>query len=153
MTDEMPTEAEDSVSQESSDGFRSNIRNLEARAKAGDEAVAKLAELQRELSFRDAGVDPQSKQGQYFMRGYDGEMTVDAIRAEATELGLAGDSNPPAAQAPPVDYGAEQRIAMAADDAGPVSPPEWSSLVAQTNNAEELAALIEAHGGTINAAV
>jgi hypothetical protein len=150
MTDEMPTEAEDSVSQESKPNWR---RDLENRAKAGDEAVAELAQLRREVSFRNAGVDPQSKQGQYFMRGYEGEMTVDAIRAEATELGLAGDSNPPAAQAPPVDYGAEQRIAMAADDAGPVSPPEWSSLVSQTNNAEELAALIEAHGGTINAAV
>lgn len=150
MAEETPPEAEDSVSQESKPNWR---RNLEDRAKAGDEAVAELAQLRRELSFRDAGVDPASKQGQYFMRGYDGEMTVDAIRAEAAELGLAGDSNPPASQAPPVDYGAEQRIAMAADDAGPVSPPEWPSLVKQTSNQAELTALIESHGGTINAAV
>ncbi len=87
MTDEMPTEAEDSVSQESKPNWR---RELEDRAKAGDEAVAELAQLRRELSFRDAGVDPNTKQGQYFMRGYDGEMTADAIRAEAAELGLTG---------------------------------------------------------------
>ena len=88
MTDEMPTEAE-TVSQDSKPNWR---RDLEARATAGDEAVAELAQLRRELSFRDAGVDPSSKQGQYFMRGYDGEMTVDAIRAEAAELGLTGES-------------------------------------------------------------
>jgi len=148
MTDEMPTEAEDSVSQESKPNWR---RELEDRAKAGDEAVAQLAQLQRELSFRDAGVDPSSKQGQYFMRGYDGEMTVDAIRAEAAELGLTG--QPVQAQQPQIDYGAEQRIAMAADDAGPVTNPELDTLIRQTKNAGELRELMEAHGHTWNAAV
>ena len=148
MTDEMPTEAEDSVSQESKPNWR---RELEDRAKAGDEAVAQLAQLQRELSFRDAGVDPSSKQGQYFMRGYDGEMTVDAIRAEAAELGLTG--QPVQAQQPQVDYGAEQRIAMAADDAGPVTNPELDTLIRQTKNPAELRELMEAHGHTWNAAV
>ena len=148
MTDETPTEAEDSVSQESKPNWR---RELEDRAKAGDEAVAQLAQLQRELSFRDAGVDPNTKQGQYFMRGYDGEMTADAIRAEAAELGLTG--QPVQTQEPQVDYGAEQRIAMAADDAGPVTNPELDTLIRQTKNADELRELMEAHGHTWNAAV
>ena len=148
MTEETSTEMEDSVSQESKPNWR---RELEDRAKAGDEAVAELAQLRRELSFRDAGVDPSSKQGQYFMRGYDGDMTVDAIRAEAAELGLTG--QPVQAQAPPVDYGAEQRIAMAADDAGPVTNPELDTLIRQTKNPDELRELMEAHGHTWNAAV
>ena len=148
MTDEMPTEAEDSVSQESKPNWR---RDMEARAKAGDEAVAELAQLRRELSFRDAGVDPNTKQGQYFMRGYDGEMTADAIRAEAAELGLTG--QPVQTQQPQVDYGAEQRIAMAADDAGPVANPELDTLIRQTKNPDELRELMEAHGHTWNAAV
>ena len=148
MTDEMPTEAEDSVSQESKPNWR---RDMEARAKAGDEAVAQLAQLQRELSFRDAGVDPNTKQGQYFMRGYDGEMTADAIRAAAAELGLTG--QPVQAEQPQVDYGAEQRIAMAADDAGPVANPDLNELIRLTNDEDELRALMEAHGHTWNAAV
>ena len=148
MTDEMPTEAEDSVSQESKPNWR---RELEARASAGDEAVAELAQLRRELSFRDAGVDPNTKQGQYFMRGYDGEMTADAIRAEAAELGLTG--QPVQTQEPQIDYGAEQRIAMAADDAGPVTNPELDTLIRQTKNPDELRELMEAHGHTWNAAV
>ena len=147
MTENTPTEA-DAVSQESKPNWR---RDLESRATAGDEAVAELAQLRRELSFRDAGVDPNSKQGQYFMRGYDGEMTADAIRAEAAELGLTG--QPVQTQQPQVDYGAEQRIAMAADDAGPVTNPELDTLIRQTNNPDELRELMEAHGHTWNAAV
>jgi len=150
MTDEMPTEATDSVSQESKPNWR---RDLENRAKAGDEAVAELAQLKRDLSFRDAGVDPSSKQGQYFIRGYEGEMTVDAIRAEAVELGLVGESNTLASPAPPIDYGAEQRIAMAADDAGPVANPDLDTLIRQTTSPEELQNLMEANGYTWNAAV
>ncbi len=150
MTENTPTEAE-TVSQESKPNWR---RDLESRAAAGDEAVAELAQLRRELSFRDAGVDPASKQGQYFMRGYDGEMTVDAIRAEATELGLTGESNtPPVQTAPNLDYGAEERIAMAADDAGPVTDPNLDMLIRQTQNPDELRSLMEANGYTWNAAV
>ena len=147
MTENTPTEAE-TVSQDSKPNWR---RDLEARAAAGDEAVAELAQLRRELSFRDAGVDPNTKQGQYFMRGYDGEMTADAIRAEAAELGLTG--QPVQTQQPQVDFGAEQRIAMAADDAGPVANPELDTLIRQTKNADELRDLMEAHGHTWNAAI
>lgn len=149
MTENMPTEA-DAVSQESKPNWR---RDLESRASAGDEAVAELAQLRRELSFRDAGVDPASKQGQYFMRGYDGEMTVDAIRAEAAELGLTGENQIPQTQTAPVDYGAEQRIAMAADDAGPVTDPNLDMLIRQTSDPDELRSVMEANGYTWNAAV
>ena len=149
MTEDTPTEAE-TVSQESKPNWR---RDLEARAAAGDEAVAELAQLRRELSFRDAGVDPASKQGQYFMRGYDGELTVDAIRAEASELGLVGESQTLPVQTAPIDYDAEQRIALASDDAGPVTDPNLDALIRQATNPEELRAVMEAHGYTWNAAV
>lgn len=149
MTEDTPTEAE-TVSQESKPNWR---RDLESRAAAGDEAVAELAQLRRELSFRDAGVDPASKQGQYFMRGYDGELTVDAIRAEAAELGLVGESQTLPVQTAPVDYGAEQRIAMASDDTGPVTDPNLDVLIRQATNPEELRAVMEANGYTWNAAV
>ncbi len=151
MTDETSTEVEDSVSQESKPNWR---RELEGRAKAGDEAVAELAQLRRELSFRDAGIDPASKQGQYFMRGYDGEMTVDAIRNEASELGLVGESNTPSIQtAPNIDYGAEQRIAMAADDAGPVANPELDALLMKAQSEQEVREIMESNGWTWNATV
>jgi len=148
MTEEMPTEDE-TVSQESKPNWR---RDMEARAKAGDEAVARLAQLEREVAFRDAGVDPANKQGQYFMKGYDGEMTVEAIRLEAAELGLIGASASDT-QEPSIDYEAERRISMAADDAGPVTNPELDALIARTSNEQELRDLLEANGISWNVAM
>jgi len=148
MTEEMPTEDE-TVSQESKPNWR---RDMEARAKAGDEAVARLAQLEREVAFRDAGVDPANKQGQYFMKGYEGEMTVEAIRLEATELGLIGASASDT-QEPSIDYEAERRISMAADDAGPVTNPELDALIARTSNEQELRDLLEANGISWNVAM
>jgi len=148
MTEEMPTEDE-TVSQESKPNWR---RDMEARAKAGDEAVARLAQLEREVAFRDAGVDPANKQGQYFMKGYEGEMTVEAIRLEAAELGLIGASASDT-QEPSIDYEAERRISMAADDAGPVTNPELDALIARTSNEQELRDLLEANGISWNVAM
>jgi len=111
-----------------------------------------LAQLEREVAFRDAGVDPANKQGQYFMKGYEGEMTVEAIRLEATELGLIGASASDT-QEPSIDYEAERRISMAADDAGPVTNPELDALIARTSNEQELRDLLEANGISWNVAM
>ena len=46
---------------------------------------------------------------------------------------------------------AERRIAEAGDDAGPVTDPQFESLIRQTKNEDELRQLWEANGGTFNA--
>ena len=89
-------------------------RDLEGRAKAGDEAVVELAALKRTLVFRDADINPSSKKNEYFIKGYDGDLTVDAIRDEATAVGLYDNAGAPAEQQ--INMGAEQRIAAAADE-------------------------------------
>lgn len=86
---------------------RSNIRQLEKAAKAGAEAQAELVAVRRELAFRDAGINPTDPQAKYFMKGYDGEVTVDAIRAEAAVIGLGvgqqGNQQPGAPMIPPAE--------------------------------------------------
>lgn len=86
---------------------RSNIRQLEKAAKAGAEAQVELAAVRRELAFRDAGIDPTVPQAKYFMKGYDGEVTVEAIRAEAATIGLIGQQStappPNPQQIPPAE--------------------------------------------------
>lgn len=148
MTDSTPSEVDDSAQTESEPNFR---RAMEARAKAGDEALVKLAALERTLLFRDANIDPSSKKNEYFIKGYDGELTVDAIREEATAVGLYENASAPAEEQ--INMGAEQRIAAAADDAGPVTNPDLIKLIGDTSDEVELRALMEANGHTWNAAV
>ena len=67
---------------------RARMRELEDRNKAL-EAQAKDAEAtKRELAFVKAGVDPDSAATKYFVKGYDGELTAEAIRAAAEEASL-----------------------------------------------------------------
>lgn len=57
------------------EALRAQAANAEANASA-----------QRELAFVKAGIDTSSKLGSMFVRTYEGELTADAIKAEATGL-------------------------------------------------------------------
>ena len=148
------TETEEVSSTESKPNWR---RELEARAARADELEAQIQQMQRKEVFRDAGLDPSNRMTEYFMKGYEGELTVEAIQAEAANTGLTNlvaqtdtsNSEQQAQFAQQVE--AERRIAEASDDAGPVADPQFESLIRQTKNADELRQLWEANGGTFNA--
>ena len=151
------TETEEVSSTESKPNWR---RDLEAKAKRADELEAQVQQMQRKEVFRDAGLDPSNKMTEYFMKGYDGELSVEAIQSEANSAGLstmtttASIGNLAEQQAQQqAQFDAERRIAQAGDDAGPVSDPSLNELIRQTNDPDELRALWEANGGTWNAMV
>ena len=132
-------------------------RDLEAKAKRADELEAQVQQMQRKEVFRDAGLNPTDKMTEYFMKGYEGELSVEAIQAEANSAGLSNVvsqantsySEQQAQFAQQVE--AERRIAEAGDDAGPVADPQFESLIRETKNVDELRQLWEANGGTFNA--
>jgi len=83
---EFEDEVEDQATRK--DPVRARMRELEQQVKAF-EAKAKEAEAAtRELAFVKAGVDPDSAAAKYFVKGYDGELTPEAIRAAAEEASL-----------------------------------------------------------------
>ena len=135
-------------------------RELEAKAARATELEAQLQQMQRKEVFRDAGLDPSNKMTEYFMKGYDGELSIEAIQSEANSAGLstmttqASIGNLAEQQAQQqTQFEAERRIQDAVDDAGPISDPSLNELIRQTNNADELRQLWESNGGTWNAAV
>ena len=148
------TETEEVSSTESKPNWSTE---LEAKAKRADELEAQVQQMQRKEVFRDAGLDPSNKMTEYFMKGYEGELSVDAIQAEATSAGLsntvaqADTSNLEQQTQFAQQVEAERRIAEAGDDAGPVADPQFESLIKQTNNEDELRQLWESNGGTFNA--
>ena len=84
------TETEEVSSTESKPNWR---RELEARAARADELEAQIQQMQRKEVFRDAGLDPSNKMTEYFMKGYEGELSVEAIKAEAQSAGLSNAVN------------------------------------------------------------
>jgi hypothetical protein len=61
---------------------------LRKAADRGRAAQAEAEALKRELAFAKAGIDTDSKAGKMLLKSYEGELTPEAIKAEAEEIGL-----------------------------------------------------------------
>lgn len=66
------------------------IRTLREQANGATAARAEAEAARRELAFVKAGIDPDDPQQGYFVRGYQGDVTADAIRAAAETAGFLG---------------------------------------------------------------
>jgi hypothetical protein len=134
---EFEDEAQDQAARK--DPVRARMRELEQQVKAF-EAKAKEAEAAtRELAFVKAGVDPDSAAAKYFVKGYDGELTPEAIRAAAEEAGLIPSQKKEVA----AEQQAWNRVAQASR-AGETSdaPVDYVQRFNNAKSAEEVMALM-----------
>jgi hypothetical protein len=115
------------------------MRELEQQVKAF-EAKAKEAEAaQRELAFVKAGVNPDSAAAKYFVKGYDGELTPEAIRAAAEEANLVSSEKKEVAG----EQQAWNRVAQASRAGETSEPPvDYVQRFNNTKSADEVMALI-----------
>lgn len=84
---EEPT-TQDSQDEPESKGY---VRMKREDIKALEESAAKAKDLekaQRELVFAKAGIDTDTKLGKMLLQTYEGELTKEAIIAEAQDIGL-----------------------------------------------------------------
>lgn len=134
---EFEDEVEDQATRK--DPVRARMRELEQQVKAF-EAKAKEAEAaQRELAFVKAGVNPDSAAAKYFVKGYDGELTPEAIRAAAEEANLVSSEKKEAA----VEQQAWNRVAQASRAGETSEPPvDYVQRFNNTKSADEVMALI-----------
>lgn len=101
------------------------IRQMREQLKRLEKENKDLQTTKRENAMLKAGIDTNSPVGKMFAKAYDGELDVDAIKAAATEVGLAQASE---TTEPPVevDTSTAERSALAsgaaADDGKGVDP-------------------------------
>ena len=67
---------------------RSRMKQLEKENREAKKLVAELQSAAKELSFAKAGIDVTDPRFKYFVKGYDGEPTPEAIRQAAEEAQL-----------------------------------------------------------------
>ena len=80
-------------------------RRLEKKAQRADD-------LARENAFLKAGVNPDDPKAKWLVKGYDGELTPEAIKAAASEAGiLGGATEEPAKEEPKDDIPSEEKDA------------------------------------------
>ena len=103
MTDNDSVESDELEVDSPSESNPNWRRELETRA---TDAEAKLAQYERRDAFRSAGLDPDDTKVSYFVKGYEGELTPEAIAAEATAAGFLN-GEPAAQPETPPRYDAE----------------------------------------------
>lgn len=84
----MADDQDERTSDEDAKGLRKLLEDTKAelaRVKADGEAVKQQAT--RDAAFAKAGI-PDSKLGEMFRKSYDGELTAEAIKAQALDVGL-----------------------------------------------------------------
>lgn len=101
----MPTE--DANETEETGGESNPVRVLRNRVNELEGEAARASELERQLAFAKAGVDLDTKAGQYFFKGYDGELSATAIREELKTLGIS--SEPPKVEGDVQEHDAGER--------------------------------------------
>lgn len=93
---------------------RSEIRTLEQQARRAKDFETRATTAERRLAFVEAGVPTDKPIAQYFIRGYDGEVTAEAIKKAAIEAGIISETKAPdaeqsqQAQTPPEQQGTVQ---------------------------------------------
>lgn len=132
-------------------------KNLERKAKEADAAKAEAQAAKRELALLKAGIDLESPTGKLFAKAYDGEASVDAIKAAATEYGLIGTESAPAAApaqaAPSVsndELAAHQRIAQTSAGANNAGQYDPRDAVNSAESVEEVLAILQKEGVVID---
>jgi hypothetical protein len=152
MTDNDSTGYSDSGSASSTESKPNWRRELESRLKEAEarasDAEGKISSYERRDTFRSAGLDPDDARVRYFVKGYDGELSPEAIREEAMAAGFIGENAPPIQQldAMPEVLRAEERIQSAGEGGDPVSQADLDAQIKATKNPDELRALMESHG-------
>ena len=140
-------------------------RTLEDKANTAEsqlaEARAELDGLKRTEAFRSAGINPNDPRQAYFVKGYDGEIDPEPIRAAAVEAGFitGGEQaqqfgTPDVVAAPNTgeaitlhqELAAQNRIAQAGVQGQAVIPPDLNEQIRATTSEVELKALMRSHG-------
>jgi len=130
-------EFDDETEETPKDPVRARMRQLEKELKAKEQALAEADAIKREYAFMKAGVPMDSPMSKYFVKGYDGEFTPEAIRLAAEEANLIHKEAQNAQVKSEAD--AWNRLTKA-QRAGETSEPvaDWNTKLNQARNQDEV---------------
>lgn len=128
--------------------LREQMKRMERDMKALREQADAGSKATRTLEFVKAGIDVNSPQAKYFVNGYDGDLTTDAIKAAAEEAGFLGTPPPPV---PTAQDQADQQVfqqspAAMAGGTGD-GARDWDAEIASAKDEDEVIRIYrERHG-------
>ena len=132
---------DDSDQQPSQNPVRAQLKAQEKELRELRKQVAESQAVQKEMAFVKAGIDLTSPMSKYFIKGYDGELTPEAIRLAAEEAQLITPQVSPEDQAEKQGWKQTNRIAAGSE----VSPPpaSWIKRIQDAASKDEVFAIYE----------
>ena len=120
--------------------LRERMKQLEAENAALKAKADEASAAARKLAFVEAGVDPNLPVAKYFMKGYDGELTADAIRQAAIEAQIIRDTK--AAEVASEAKAWDRTNQAAAGNTTGEAPLDWVTRINQAKNQAEVEMLL-----------
>lgn len=117
-----------------------DIKELREAAERGKQSQARAEQLERQVAFMKAGVDPDDPRAKYLYKGYEGDLTPDAIRAEAQAAGVLAEPGP--TQEQQQSLAGQMRIQQVAAQAQPVGSEDYNAQLEQAMKDGGVAGLI-----------
>lgn len=121
---------------------RARMKELEKKLAEAEKRAQEAESAARKSVFLEAGLDPNNKMSQYFMKAYDGDLTPEAVKQAAMEANLISTPNVTTVD----ETQAWKRTEQVANGAGTAQPPiDWTKRINEASSeAEVLAILAEA---------
>lgn len=129
---------EETDDQQESNPVRARMKQLEKETRDLRKQLAEAETARREFNFMKAGIDPTEPKFKYFVKGYDGDLSPEAIRQAASEAQLIT----PEKTVNDTDKDAWQqsnKVATGSETAPP--PASWIKRLQDANSEEELLAV------------
>ena len=121
---------EDDDQPQETNPVRARMKQLEKENREFKKQLAEAEQARKEVNFLKAGIDPTEPKFKYFVKGYDGELSPEAIRSAAEEAQLIT----PKQEVSDVDKQAWQTSNKVA--AGAESAPDGPSWMTRINDAQ-----------------
>lgn len=127
--------------QQSQNPVRAQLKAQEKELRELRKQLADSQAVQKELAFVKAGIDLTSPMSKYFVKGYDGELTPEAIRLAAEEAQLITPQVTEQDQAEKQGWKQTNKIAAGSE----VSPPpaSWIKRIQDATSKDEVFAIYE----------
>jgi len=119
------------------------LKASKAELKAAQDAKSEGELAKRELNFIKAGIDTDSPQGKLLLKAYDGENSLDAIKAAGEEYGLIATSQTTAVAS---ELSAIEQVSRASNGASASIPTSVFDEMKSATSEAEVLALYAKHG-------
>jgi hypothetical protein len=117
---------------------RARMKQLEKEAKELRRQVAEFSQASREMNFVKAGIQTDDPRFKYFVKGYDGDLTPEAIRRAAEEAQLI---TPQQTVEDTDKQGWKQSNQIAAGSETAPPGPSWNKRIQDAVSEEEVYAI------------